>query len=242
MRSQRNNGPFSRGQDSKKNWDKISTILKTRKKLEQLGWLDNPIKYRYNSDNFRSIEFEEPHDAIACFGCSHTEGEGVRQEFRWTDVLANELGLKCYNLGEGGSGINSHYENVSIWVPKLKPKAVFVFASYPWRYDIHYKNSMVTLNHNIYNHLNNLELRQFEIMFQMLGEDDRNAELNYNKSMEAIKYICQRLDIPCVIIPCEEYWKTDEIDRQARDLQHPGEKQHARIAQTMLKEYRNAGY
>ena len=60
MRSQRNNGPYSRGQDSKKNWDKISTRLKTRKKLEQLGWLDNPIKYRYNSDNFRSIEFEEP--------------------------------------------------------------------------------------------------------------------------------------------------------------------------------------
>ena len=231
---------FGRGQDNEKKWNSISSKIKTRKKLEQLGWLDTPIEYRYNSNNFRSIEFEEPHDAIACFGCSHTEGEGVRQEFRWSDVLANMLGLKCYNFGEGGSGINSHYTNVSTWIPKLKPKAVFVFASYPFRYDFYYKGKRITLNKTIYGASDRVEKKHFEIMWQSFFSDDRNFSSNHKKSMEAIKYICLQLDIPCVVIPVEEYFLTDPIDRCARDLEHPGESQHGRIAEAMLKEFYNA--
>lgn len=231
---------FGRGEDSQKTFDLRMKNPKALKKLALLGWDKNKIDYDYNSQNFRSIEFEEPHDAIACFGCSHTEGEGVRTEYRWSDIIAKTLGLKCYNLGIGGSGVNSHYQQVSEWVPKLKPKAVFVFASYPVRYDVYYKGKKITLNRKIYGAKDSMEHKHFEIMWRIFLNDDRNFSSNYKKSIEAIKYICLQLDIPCVVMPVEEYFLTDPIDGRARDLDHPGESQHGRIAEAMLKEFYNA--
>lgn len=234
---------FGLGQDNKKDFVQKMNNGKHKKKLSLLGWDKNEIKYQYNSENFRSIEFISPHDAIACFGCSHTEGEGIRQEYRWSEFVAKTLKLKCYNFGIGGSGINSHYDLINKWVPIIRPKAVFVFASYPFRYDFYYKNNRITLNHNIHTKGNNpIEKKQFEIIYQLLSEDNRNFNSNYEKTISAIKYNCLQLNIPCVIIKCEEYFLNDPVDRQARDLQHPGEMQNRRIGKAMLEEYHNAGY
>lgn len=230
---------FTKSQDNNTHFKSMMRHQKTRKKLIQLGWDKNKIYYEYNSQNFRSIEFEEPHDAIACFGCSHTFGEGVREEYRWSDIVAKSIGLKCYNLGIGATGVNSHYELVNKWVPKLKPKAVFVFASYPNRYDIYYKNTLVTLNRNIY-WGNAFEHNHFQNIWKTLLDDNKNFDLNYKKTIEAIKYICLQLGIPCTVISAEEYFSIDTIDKQARDLEHPGESQHNRIAEAMLKEFYNA--
>ena len=82
---------FGRGQDNEKTFDLRMKNPKDLKKLAQLGWDKNKIEYQYNSVGFRSIEFEEPHDAIACFGCSHTEGEGVRAEYRWSNIVAKTI-------------------------------------------------------------------------------------------------------------------------------------------------------
>ena len=90
---------FGLGQDTQKAFDQKMSNGKHKKKLSLLGWDKNEIKYQYNSENFRSIEFISPHDAIACFGCSHTEGEGIRQEYRWSEFVAKTLNLKCYNFG-----------------------------------------------------------------------------------------------------------------------------------------------
>jgi hypothetical protein len=106
---------FGGGGDSKRRFIGNMHDPKAFKKLCRLGWDKTQITYRYNSEKFRSIEFEEPHNAIACFGCSHTLGEGVRQEYRWSDVVAKTLDLKCYNFGVCGSGVNSHYELVNKW-------------------------------------------------------------------------------------------------------------------------------
>ena len=87
----------------------------------------------------------------AVFGCSFTEGEGLPAKDRWGDVLAKKLNLKCYNFGEGGKGMNAVYNNISEWIPKLKPKAVFVFASFPFRHDVFINSTERTLNYNITN-------------------------------------------------------------------------------------------
>ena len=231
---------FGRGQDNEKTFDLRMKNPKDLKKLAQLGWDKNKIEYQYNSVGFRSIEFEEPHDAIACFGCSHTEGEGVRAEYRWSNIVAKTIGLKCYNLGIGATGINSHYDQVNEWVPKLKPKAVFVFASYPFRYDFYYNNNRITLNKTIHGAKGRREHEHFKQIWKTLLNDDRNFNSNYEKSIAAIKYICLQLNVPCVIIKCNDYFKNDLIDHRARDLEHPGESQHGRIAEAMLKEFYNA--
>ena len=247
-RGKRLDGAFSKGPDSEENWIKNSKSRKNLKKFKLLNWTSNSIHYRYNSHNFRSIEFEKPHDAIAVFGCSHTEGSGIREECRWGDVVAKELELKCYNLAIAGSGINSTYNIVNKWVPILKPKAVFIFATYPWRFDFFYKEEdiMIMLNHTMMGDSagkrfqgDEKELANFELVWRMLSYDKTNFEHNYKKTIEAIKYICEGLNIPCVIIPCEEYFQTDPRDCLSRDLAHCGEEQNARIAQAMLKDYYN---
>jgi hypothetical protein len=243
---------WGEGQDSKIAWIERCRNAKQSKKLKKLGWLDKDskdkpfinIEYSYNKYFFRSIEFEEPHDAIAVFGCSFTEGEGLPAKDRWGDVLAKKLNLKCYNFGEGGKGMNAVYNNISEWIPKLKPKAVFVFASFPFRHDIFINSTERTLNYNITNESLDCSKGVANTLNEFYrvcwSKDERNYQQEYKKNKEAIKYICLNLDIPCVIISCEDYFLNDPIQPYARDLQHPGVEQNIRIAQAMLEEYKNA--
>ena len=226
---------FGGGGDSKRRFIGNMHDPMAFKKLCRLGWDKTQITYQYNSEKFRSIEFEEPHNAIACFGCSHTLGEGVRQEYRWSDVVAKTLDLKCYNFGVCGSGVNSHYELVNKWVPIIKPKAVFVFASYHIRFDLYERGKRFAI-HRQFGDQDKIQMQ----MWRKLISDDRNLSLNHKKSIEAIKYICLQLDIPCVIIKVDDYYQDVPFQAHARDLQHPGEDQHAHIANTMLKEFYNA--
>ena len=63
-----------------------------QQKLINLGFVDRPIEYTYNTHGFRSAEFDRNID-IACFGCSFTMGTGIHAEDAWPNQLALATGL-----------------------------------------------------------------------------------------------------------------------------------------------------
>lgn len=63
------------------------------------------ISYTFNEYGFRSDTFSN--QDILFLGCSHTFGEGLPKEYRWTDILASNLNMSYSNLGlRGDSAIN----------------------------------------------------------------------------------------------------------------------------------------
>ena len=73
-------------------------------RLSDLGFLNTPIDYQYNSHGFRTAEFDQLFDAV-CFGCSFTMGTGVHARDTWPEQLADLTGLQVANLGHAGSNV-----------------------------------------------------------------------------------------------------------------------------------------
>lgn len=115
--------PFT-GSDDEENLNK-------RLKTEPADWYYRSanISYSFNSLGHRSVE---PHEIdfdnyILTTGCSHTEGIGVALEDSYAYVLSKRLGCDYYNLGLGGTGIDTVIHNLTMWLSRYKPpKALIV--------------------------------------------------------------------------------------------------------------------
>ena len=60
--------------------------------LQNKNW-NIDFKYRFNSLGFRSNEIVHGKDSLVTFGCSHTLGVGVPENYRWSDLISKELDL-----------------------------------------------------------------------------------------------------------------------------------------------------
>lgn len=63
-----------------------------------------PIEYNYNSYGYRSPEFTGKEDLMV-LGCSYTMGDGLPEEFMWSNQLAQKTNLNHANLSLGGDSI-----------------------------------------------------------------------------------------------------------------------------------------
>ena len=96
------------------------------------------ITYTYNSNGFRTHEFDlnDLNNNILCFGCSVTEGIAVQRP--WPEVLADFFpNHKTYNLGHGAASGDTVSRLVTSFVPLLKPKKVFVLWPSIYRFELY---------------------------------------------------------------------------------------------------------
>ena len=105
--------------DSKELYLKNIKDLNTRQQLENLGYIDTVIEYKFNSDGFRTQEFDQTVD-MACFGCSFTMGTGVHVGETWPAQLEALTGLKIANLGHSGSSNDAMFRFSACYLKKLK--------------------------------------------------------------------------------------------------------------------------
>jgi carbamoyltransferase len=77
-------------------------------------FIENPHFVRTNKQGFRSnFDYKRSNDngeiRIAFLGDSCTAGEGVANEKRFSDLVADALGAKCYNFALSASGVDQQY-------------------------------------------------------------------------------------------------------------------------------------
>ena len=201
----------------------------TRKKetldlLVENDWLNKKIFYRFNNQGFRSIhDYSDTNvnvPLIAAFGCSNTLGEGVTEEQRWSNLLAQMIGARVYNFGVSGAGVGTNYRHAYYWLPQLKFKAVFWLVPIPERLDfvdnLDKKCKTITA-HEHHGHKN--------FRSEWLA-NDLNSLLYQDAHVRAMQSLCDKYDIPLYMLHREE-WKM--VDR-ARDLRHPGRDSHSLLA------------
>ncbi len=67
--------------------------------------LDEKTLYRHNQFGYRSSFWDGSHEILA-LGCSHTYGNGIPEEGRWTNILEELSNKKIANLSSSGQSIN----------------------------------------------------------------------------------------------------------------------------------------
>lgn len=175
--------------------------------LDQYGWTTKSIKYEFNSDGFRTGEFKEC-DCVVFLGCSYTVGIGLPYHNTWPFLVAQELGLECYNLGLGGGSMDSMYRIGSYWIEKLNPKLVIALEPPSVRYEI-----LPYGNINIHEH------HVFEnTIFTDLFRNEHNYELNKQKNINALKTFHNNI----IWLENDPDWFDENHVDLARDLAHPG--------------------
>ena len=193
--------------------------------LDQFGWINSSIEYRFNGHGFRCEEFTESENAVF-LGCSHTAGVGIPKENTWPQYVSNSLNLKCYNLAVGGSSNDLAFRISYHYLEKLKPKIVFLLSPEPARIEVQTHHDVISVVPND---------REFELghYYKLYLSNDENLFLNQKKNILGIESICTQLKIKFVYIDELDAMIKNSVDL-ARDLIHKGPKSNFNIAQRFL--------
>jgi len=202
--------------------------------LKSHGWLDpDVITYKYNRYGFRCDEFDDRPAGIA-LGCSHTEGTGVREQDAWSSILSKLLGVHVWNLGVGGSSLDTAFRVLEYWLPKLTPKFVAICIPYVARMElfvsdgIHRQDNPINLGHWPSN------VARYNTFYQEWAVSDANMIMLRRKNLLAIQQLCDKANTALVVEESDVIVYNMSVVRScARDLMHPGAKNHAYFAQHM---------
>ena len=218
--------------DSKEFYEKNLANPETNKRLHDLGFVDNPIEYKFNNHGFRTAEFDQKFDMV-CFGCSFTMGTGVHAKDTWPEQLQDLTGLKIANLGHAGSSNDTAFRFAQHYLKFLRPRyAIWLQTD---RHRVELLNDAESYSINIMaGDTANPCAHDYFIKTWFIN--DSNQQLNLLKNTLAFERVCAELGIiPIVLtramIPPHPPFPMG----QARDLTHPAADIYRNLAQQVKK-------
>lgn len=234
--------------DNEENYNKnIQNPTKQKYFLDNRWYNKESVIYQYNSLGFRCEEFDYRESYIAV-GCSFTEGIGLREDQTWSHCLGLLLGSHVWNLGVRGQGISSCYRLLSGYIDLLNVKGVFVLCPPPDRPEYFVNTDWRVAIPQTPNSI---------LGYKEWISSENNTELEEQKSLHAMKYICLSRKINFVSLPSIGSELTLSID-VARDVSpdcqfenenvgtslfpwigHPGPKTNKKIADEFYKKFIN---
>lgn len=230
----KNSTQYWTGTDQRAVFEKNLKNPVTAAQLKNLGWDTADISYCYNSHGFRSAEFDRRNCGLA-LGCSFTEGTGLPVDTTWPYLLSNMCGTQVWNLGVGGSSIETVFRIFEHYVQTLQPKFVCVLMPPPWR--LEFNN-----NDNGFPVLMAKSLGLHESFAKDWLSQDHNGIYNRKKTMLAMDNICKHMNIPMVFGDSSDsgIQLVRGVDL-ARDLRHYGVVYQQRHANRMLAQLITCG-
>lgn len=224
--------------DTKEHFARLCEVSEYYEYFKSHGWLEpGAITYNINSYGFRCEEFDD-RDCMVALGCSFTIGIGLPLESTWPQIVGKKLGrLVPYTLAWGGSSADTCFRLAEYWIPKLKPKAVFMLSPPPSRFEL----IRATNDPPVETYLpsgesqSRTEIDNFLTHWYTMEE---NSRLNQKKNKLAIQAMCSELDIPCFIYNAFDYMAMSREDvGYARDRMHAGPIGHRGLAERMLSDW-----
>ena len=213
--------------DSQQAYLKNLTDPELKQKLIELGFVDCPIEYKFNSHGFRTEEFKNSIDAV-CFGCSFTMGTGVHTIDTWPAQLAQLTGLKIANLGHAGSSNDTAFRFAEHYLKFLRPRYAIWLQTDMHRIELIDQANSVTLNLLASDNQNPCANDYYtKIWFS----GDTNHRLNLEKNTRAFQHLCKELQIKFIILDRGQVPPHGLFPHSsARDLTHPGARDYQQLA------------
>ena len=220
------------GEDNAENFARHCNDPAKRQLLDQAGWLDQKIAYQFNRQGFRSVEFDASSDYFVAVGCSFTFGTAIQTQQRYTDIVANQLNLTCYNLGIQGGSDDTSVRLLLTWLDQLDPKFVIYQNTFPQRFEVLHNSTAIIYGINAA--LGGSVAKDHGLLYKQLLTTPVNEQVRACKNQLAVRELCRNKDIKLIEISYIDFLKTH--DTGARDLHHPGAVANQSVAQTVLNE------
>ena len=223
--------------DTKESFEKLCQVPEYLEYFRQHGWLEpGAITYKFNKYGFRSDEIDD-RDCMIALGCSFTIGIGLPLESTWPQIVGSQLGLVPYTMAWGGTSADTCFRLAEYWIPQLKPKAVFMLAPPPSRFELIRASGVPPVE----NYLPNSESHsasEIDSFLKHWHTMDENSRLNQKKNKLAIQAMCAEFDIPFFTYDAFDHMamSREEIG-YARDRMHGGPGGHTRLAERMLNDW-----
>lgn len=222
--------------DSHESWLENMQNPEKRRQLEQLGFGDpNAIDYKFNAQGFRSDEFDNQPGFIA-LGCSFTTGVGLPVEQAWPDMIARATGLRAWNMGMAGCGLDTCFRLLYNYIDVLKPKFIMMLAPDQDRFELHCRDIPVAIMHGFKARAEVIAPALLEQIKQIWYTDDQNSTVNYVKNMLAISQLCGARQIPLISQEVKTIYRNKLGTKwpSSRDLQHVGHAEQRACADQFL--------
>ena len=212
--------------------------LKKLKDYKDGFYIDNDIIYKSNKFGHRSkYDYPPNEDYILVAGCSHSYGQGLHEEHRYSNLLEDHYGIPVLNIGTQGVGVNFIKDNLIQLLSSKYPLPKFMITQLPNFYRVtvdnfHFRASMV----------------RGQIWFRPVDEGDLDAMMRYSiTSHRHLNYLLDDNNIPSFefvwgnyhYIPPGVYndWDGtgDSFIDFGRDLDHPGIESNKKIFETIVE-------
>lgn len=224
--------------DTKETFQRLCQVPEYREYFSTQGWLEpGSITYKINSFGFRCDEFDD-RDCIIALGCSYTMGIGLPVHVTWPQLVGKHLNLVPYTLAWGGASADTCFRLAEYWIPALKPKAVFMLAPPPHRFDLTRADGVPPVETYMPQSESN-SATEVDSFLRHWFTMDENSRLNQKKNKLAIQALCAESNIPFVVRDALDYMALSrEAIGYARDRMHGGPIAHQRVAERMTDDWR----
>jgi hypothetical protein len=146
------------------------------------------VEFLYNSNGYRTHEFDNVSTHIVVSGCSLTEGHGLHQHQTWASKYEKALGTTVYNLAKGGSSAEFVSQTLQNWIYTYNPLLVVAQWPNPFR-SLTWKNSTAVFNLN-----SNFD----EIYCIKLKNGIENFYHTWCNSIVTLNHLCKFKKIPVI--------------------------------------------
>jgi len=221
---------YFHGSDTRKLWENNLKDPDNYKFFEENGWSDeHAISYTFNTHGFRCEEFDFRESWLA-LGCSFTEGIGLAIDDVWPSILATHLNKHIWNLGIGGSSLDTCFRNLDYYIDKLNIQGVFLLQPPHHRFELFFNKVLKIYVPNDQGPHNSI--------FKIWYSDQNNAKFNAQKNILAMDKMCSDRNIRFITRPNIDVYHGTSVKR-ARDLMHNGKTEHIHLANLFYEDYKN---
>jgi hypothetical protein len=224
--------------DSQERFLDLCQVEEYREYFHKQGWLEpGAISYKINSYGFRCDEFGGK-DCIVTLGCSFTMGIGLPVQDTWPQLLGKKLQITPYNLAWGGAAADTCFRLAEYWLPALRPKAVFMLTPPPSRFELIKAQQHPPVEVYMPSNSGDDSTRDIGSFLQHWYTMDENSRLNNTKNKLAIRALCDKLNLPCLIYDAFSHMsKSREEVGYARDRMHAGPLAHTNLVERMFNDW-----
>ena len=223
--------------DTKECFERLCQVPEYREYFSKQGWLEpGAITYKINSHGYRCDEFDD-RDCMIALGCSFTVGIGLPLQSTWPQLVGAALNLVPRTLAWGGSSADTCFRLAEYWIPRLRPRAVFMLTPPPNRFEL----ILASGDPPIDVYLPSSESKsatEVDSFLKHWHTADENSRLNAKKNKLAIKAMCDEFEIPCFIYDTFDHMAhSREQIGYARDRMHCGPEGHIALANRMVYDW-----
>lgn len=227
--------PWMGGEDHEENFDLIMADAQSRALLQSQGWTKENVSYSLNKDGFRGPAKQDIKGKYFCaFGCSITFGQSMNFEDTYGSQLADMLGMGYLNFGISGGSDDGSVRLAITHLNDLTPEFVVFQTTFDHRYESISNNFAST--YGVQPTVGGKVPLDDGVFFRDWIVNDVNRQLNQDKNIMAIKWLCHERSIPLYIISIDDFLSAMARNGDyARDLRHPGRISHREIANNLYQ-------